>query len=350
MILRHAEVRAAAKDWQTFSSDAPFRVPIPSEEELRTVRQLPIETDPPQHTAYREIVEPFFKRPKDPEFIHRVEALVKELLAEALARDSVEIVHGFALPLQSRALTYLLDVPETEAETWIGWGVHVFKDGANGEVKGAELERYIHARLDRAEAEQGSDFFSALTLGEYQGRRLTRDEMLGFANLAFAGGRDTVIHTVSSVVDYLARHPEALDFLREDPKRVIHASEEFFRVFMPLTHLGRVCPEGATLHGKAVNPGGRVSLCWASANHDESVFEQADQIRLDRKPNPHLSFGFGNHICLGAAHARLLVRVLLEQLANSVTQISVLSSVPHFEHEASYRRMTGFDELIVRLR
>jgi cytochrome P450 len=61
MILRHADVRAAAKDWQTYSSDAPFRVPIPSEEDVRSIRQLPIETDPPEHIDYRKIVEPFFK-------------------------------------------------------------------------------------------------------------------------------------------------------------------------------------------------------------------------------------------------------------------------------------------------
>ena len=61
MILRHEDVRRAAKDWKTFSSDAPFRVPIPSEEDVRSMRQLPIETDPPDHTAYREIVEPFFR-------------------------------------------------------------------------------------------------------------------------------------------------------------------------------------------------------------------------------------------------------------------------------------------------
>ncbi|MCW1916686.1 cytochrome P450 [Luteolibacter sp. GHJ8] len=347
MILGHAEVRAAAKDWQTFSSDAPFRVPIPSEEEMRTVRQLPIETDPPQHTAYREIVEPFFRRPKDPEFVQRVRLLVRELLGGALSRPEVEVVRELALPFQSRALTYLLDVPESEAKTWIGWGIHVFKDGADGEVKGAELERYIHAQLDRAEASPGQDFFSALVIAEYDGRKLSREEMLGFANLTFAGGRDTVIHTVSSVVDYLAAHPEALAFLREDSKRVIHASEEFFRVFMPLTHIGRVCPGGAELPGKTMAPGDRISLCWASANRDESVFAEADEIRLDRKPNPHLSFGFGTHICLGAAHARLLVRVLLEELAAGIAGIRVISSVPHVEKAAAYRRMTGFDELRV---
>ena len=74
MILRHADVREAAKDWKTFSSDAPFRVPIPSEEEVRTMRQLPIETNPPEHTEYRAIVEPFFQRAKLPEVIAKAEA------------------------------------------------------------------------------------------------------------------------------------------------------------------------------------------------------------------------------------------------------------------------------------
>ena len=74
MILRHPDVRKAAKDWQTFSSDYPFRVPIPSEENLRTMRQIPLETDPPEHAEYREIVEPFFLRAKDPCVVARVEA------------------------------------------------------------------------------------------------------------------------------------------------------------------------------------------------------------------------------------------------------------------------------------
>ena len=110
MILGHADLRAAAKDWQTFSSDAPFRVPIPSEESMRTMRQLPIEYDPPEHGEYRALVEPFFKRARLPEVIAQVDSLIDGLLSEALAKEEVEIVRGFALPLQSRALTYLLKV------------------------------------------------------------------------------------------------------------------------------------------------------------------------------------------------------------------------------------------------
>ena len=349
MILRHADVREAAKDWKTFSSDAPFRVPIPSEEEVRTMRQLPIETDPPEHTDYRVIVQPFFQRAKQPDVIAKVEALINRELGVALACDSIEVVNEFALPVQSRALTHLLNVPESDADTWIGWGIHVFRN-VSGEFKsGMVLEDYLSARFDVAAANPGDDFFSALTRATYRGRPLTREEMMGFANLTFAGGRDTVIHSISSIIAYLGRHPEALEFLRQDPSRILHASEEFFRVFMPLTHIGRVCPVDTNVHGVPVKADGRVSLGWASANFDETVFESPREVRLDRRPNPHLSFGVGAHLCLGAPHARLIVRSLLLALTQRVAKITVLEAHEHIEHEAAYQRSNGFDSLIVKL-
>jgi cytochrome P450 len=349
MILRHGDVRQAAKDWQAFSSDAPFRVPIPSEESVRTTRQLPIETDPPLHGAYRAIAEPFFQRPKSPEMIAKVEAIVDDLLDLALQRDTIEAVSQFALPLQSRALTHLLDMPESEADVWTGWGIHVFKATDGDFKKGNLLEDYLHAQFDRAEREPGDDFFSALTTAGFDGRKLTRDECIGFANLAFAGGRDTIIHTVSSILAHFGSHPEALDFLRADPKRITLASEEFFRVFMPLTQIGRVCREETTLHGVTVPADERVGLCWASANHDEAVFDSPEDIRLDRKPNPHVSFGFGTHLCLGAPHARLIVRALLAKLCQKVDRIEVLESADHLEIEEKFTRKVGYAKLQLRL-
>ena len=348
MILGHEDVRRAAKDWKTFSSDAPFRVPIPSEEDVRTMRQLPIETNPPEHTDYRAIVEPFFRRPKEPEMIAQVEALIESMLTDALGRESIEVVHGFALPLQSKALTMLLNVPAAEAETWISWGIHVFRV-TGGVKKGIALEDYLHAQFDRAEANPGEDFFSALTQANYQGRKLTREEMMGFANLAFAGGRDTIIHSVACVLAHLGGHPESLDYLRADPSRITHASEEFFRVFMPLTHIGRVCPADTDVNGVKVKAGERVSLCWASANQDERVFESPQEVRLDRKPNPHISFGFGTHLCLGAPHARLILRTLLQKCVDLVGRIEVISAEPRVEREAEYERTLGYESLVVRL-
>jgi cytochrome P450 len=349
MILRHEDVRRAAKDWQTFSSDAPFRVPIPSEEGVRTMRQLPIETNPPEHTDYRKITEPFFQRAKDPAVMASIERLMRDMLQTALEEDSVEIVNDFALPFQSRALTYLLNVPESEADIWIGWGIHVFKVTGGEFKQGNVLEDYLHQQLDHATAHPGDDFFSALTTATFHGRPLTRDEMMGFANLAFAGGRDTIIHTISCALGYLAQHPEALDYLREDPSRIIHASEEFFRVFMPLTHIGRVCPEGATIHGVTVPPGDRISLCWASANLDETAFDAPHEIRLNRKPNPHLSFGFGAHLCMGAPHARLILRTLLKLCCEKVQRISLLAATERVEHEAMFDRALGYETLTVKL-
>jgi len=349
MILRHAEVRQAAKDWKTYSSDAPFRVPIPSEEEARSMRQLPIETDPPVHGEYRAIAEPYFQRPKLPEMVAKVEALIDELLRAALARETTEIVHGFALPIQARALTYLLDTDEREAETWISWGVHVFRV-RGGLKKGVELEDYLTRKFDAVSQAPGRCFFSALTQARFQGRPLTREEMMGFANLTFAGGRDTVIHTIACALGHLAANPEALTYLREDPKRIVHASEEFFRFFMPLTHIGRVCPVATSVHGEQVPAGGRVSLGWASANRDESVFPEADVFKIDRKPNPHLSFGFGEHLCLGAPHARLLLRTLLQKCVELVDGMEVVSAEERTETEHSYERKLGYDSLVLKFR
>ena len=346
MILRHEEVRKAARDWKTYSSDAPFRVPIPSEEDVRTMRQLPVETDPPDHTDYRRIVEPFFQRAKDPQMMAQVEALIDGMLLEAMRHESIEVVREFALPIQSRAMTYLLNVPESEADLWIGWGIHVFRDGGS---KGMSLEAYLHQQLDRGAAQPGGDFFSALAHATFRGRPLTREEMMGFGNLTFAGGRDTVIHTLTSVLGYLAGHPEALEFLRQDPSRVVHATEEFFRVVTPLTHIGRVCPVESQVEGMTVPAGGRVSLCWASANQDEAVFENPSEVRLDRKPNPHMAFGFGAHLCLGAAHARLLVRTLLLKCIDRVSQITVLSAQERVEREQAYQRVMGYESLVVRI-
>ena len=173
---------------------------------------------------------------------------------------------------------------------------------------------------------------------------------MGFANLTFAGGRDTVIHTVSSVLAYFGRNPNALEFLREDPARIAHACEEFFRVVSPLTHIGRVVPVGTDVLGVKVPAGGRVSLCWASANQDEAAFDAPGEVRLDRKPNPHVAFGIGPHVCLGAPHARLLLRSLVEACTRRIGRIEILEVREHVERETAYERTVGFESLTVRFK
>ena len=313
------------------------------------MRQLPIETDPPQHTEYKKLVQPFFNRPRTSKVETQVMRLVHQAVTDALNRDSIEIVREFSLPLQSRALTSLLGMPLSEADRWIQWGTHVFRDkGADGSRRGTELDTYIQQQIDRALSEPGDDFFSALGQSEFQGRKLSREEIAGYANLAFAGGRDTVITIVSSAIAWLAEHPEGLAKLRDDSKLVESATEKFVRYYTPLTQIGRVCPHGAQVHGADVPANDRIGLCWASANRDETVFEAPDEVLIDRMPNPHVGFGFGKHACLGAAQARLIMRTLLGELAPRVSSIELLKADADWEWENTFQRQLGFDFLNVR--
>jgi cytochrome P450 len=102
------------------------------------------------------------------------------------------------------------------------------------------------------------------------------------------------------------------------------------------------------VQGVPVAPGGRVSLGWASANLDDTAFECPREIRLDRRPNPHVAFGFGPHLCLGAAHSRTLVRTLLEAVCDRVAGIELLEAQPRVERTASYERSLGYDSLVAR--
>lgn len=349
MILRHKDVRAAAKDWKTFSSDDPFHVPIPQEEDVRSVRQLPIETDPPVHTEYRKIVEPFFRRALKPDMVQQVEQLIADALSDAMKRESIEIVRDFALPIQSRALAILLNVPKSEAERWISWGIHVFRDPETGE-KGSQLDSYIHEQLDQAEKDTGDDFFSALTQATFQGRSLTRDEMEGFANLTFAGGRDTVINTITGIIAYFSTHIQQLDSIRQNAKLIPTAAEEFVRIITPLTHIGRKCPMDTDVEGVKVAANERISLCWASANFDETVFDSPEEVRLDRRPNPHIAYGAGTHMCLGAPHARLIIRSLLKKLSENLGTIELVEFQENVEREEQYQRQVGYQSLTVKLR
>jgi cytochrome P450 len=165
----------------------------------------------------------------------------------------------------------------------------------------------------------------------------------------FAGGRDTVINSISGIIGHLSSSPDDLEFLREDPKRIIGASEEFFRAISPVTPLARVCPGGAEIHGAKVEPGNMASLCFASAIYDESVFEHPDEVKLDRRPNPHVAFGFGTHLCLGAAHARLVIRSLLRSICENVETIDTLGFEENVENETSYQRRLAYNELLVRM-
>jgi cytochrome P450 len=328
----YRDLRRAAQDWQTFSNDVLGRIQIPAEDKTRPFRQYPIEFDPPRHGAYRAVVQEMFNKPFDQSYIAGIEGLVSRMVQEARRQGTVDIVGDFALPLQSRALTHLLGMPESEADIWITWGLHVFRSKTGDDLDRANaLNDYLASRLDRAGEEWPDSLFAHLGRVSFDGRALTQDEKMGFAHLVFAGGRDTVIRLVAGGIALLAQDPDAMARLRADPALAAVATEELVRVLSPLGFLGRVCPHGASLSGVTVAPGQRIALHFADANRDPEIFADPDRFVIDRRPNPHVGFGSGPHNCPGSAHARLLSRTVLQIVARTVPTLGVVGIGESFE-------------------
>ena len=347
MVLRYEEVRNCAQDWQTFRSGAaPGRIVVPSEVAIRDLRQIPFETDPPDHTNYRQLLEDWFRRPNDPEYVDGLTQLVDDALDTAVAAGRIDAVHDFALPLQSRALTLLLNCPQREADVWINWGTHVFRseDDPLDAGKANQLYDYLEEQISRARANLpgGNDLYAELLRARFRGRALTHEEVKGAMVLVFAGGRDTVINAVTNCLAYFAEHSQQLKELGGKRVAVSRAVEELLRYFAPLTHMGRVVEQPSSVADTPVAADRRISLCWAAANRDPAAFDRADEVVIDRRRNPHLSFGFGVHRCLGADHARQLLRVLLTRMSERGVAIEAFDGRENLEQWGSFERKVGF--------
>lgn len=351
MALRHKDVRRCAHNHKTFQSGAePGRIVIPSEVTIRDIRQIPFEVDPPMHGEYRAVVEQWFKRPLEAGYEQGLKCIIDGVVDEALAKDSVEAIKEFSLVLQSRALTLLFNVPFSESETWISWGTHVFRseESALDAGKAQILYDYIDEKIEESKLNPGEDFYSKLLAAEVGGKKLTDEEIKGVIVLTFSGGRDTIINAVTNSIAYFAENPKSLERLKKEPELINFAIEELVRYFSPLTHMGRVATEDSQICEHAIKADTRISLNWASANRDAAVFENPNEVVIDRKMNPHVAFGFGTHNCLGATHARQILKVLIHSLIEKVSSIEILDAKENIETLGEFKRKVGFNSINVK--
>lgn len=354
IVLGLKEVRKAAHNWKLFQSGAkPGRIVVPSEVAIRDIRQIPFEVDPPAHKGFRTLLEPWFKRPLEDSYQARLNSIVSDMLDSLLTNSNTytEAVNEIALVVQSQALTTLLNVPFAEAATWISWGTHVFRSDDNPLDAGKAniLYDYLDKQIAKAKQVPGKDIYSQLLAAEVEGKALTDEEIKGIMVLTFAGGRDTVINALTNTLAYFSENKDDLALLRTQPELVNNAVEELIRYFSPLTHMGRVATADSEVNGHQVENDTRISLCWASANRDETVFENPNLVDLTRKTNPHVAFGFGIHNCLGATHARALLRIWILQLTQKVSAIEVGQYEENIEIWGDVKRKVGFHSLNVRL-
>jgi cytochrome P450 len=311
LIRDYAEVKAAAKDWTTFSSD------LQGDRDVRTYRQLPLEVDPPLHRAYRDLLAPTFGRAPVAALEPEIRDICRPLVTEFARSGRIEAVHGLALPIVTTSLAVAFGRPQ-DADEYRSWGLATWITLPDGTRTGSHLDAYLERVFAEVSDRPGEDVFSAICSGAIDDRPLTTLQMLGVGNLILAGGRDTVISLIAGALWYLALNARDRRYLAADPARIPSAVEELLRYFSPLPSMERVVARDVEGSWGAAKAGDFVRLGFGEANHDRAVFGDPGNVRLDRRPNPHLAFGNGPHTCIGVHLARLETRVLLEEMLVAV--------------------------------
>jgi cytochrome P450 len=158
------------------------------------------------------------------------------------------------------------------------------------------------------------DLSSVIATAQVQGEPIPDYERFSYYAMIATGGHDTIAFCLSGGMHALIEHPEQLARLRADPSLIDTAIEEMLRWTTPGRHIVRTAMEDIELGGRTIRAGEAVALFFNSSNRDETIFANADQFRIDRRPNPHLAFGLGQHHCIGAHLARREMRALLKTL------------------------------------
>jgi cytochrome P450 len=350
-VTTHPEVAAIGTDPEAFCSARGILV-----EEIGTTYDSPptmMHTDPPQHTRYRRLVQPGFK----PSIVRLLEAGVaakaRALVAPLAAGSEVDIVSALSIPYPLQVICELLGVDGEQWPRFYEWSEAVIpgESDLSAEERArlqGEMWEYLIGVAEQRRAEPADDVVSALATARSAGGAEgaaeggvedgaaggARDDQLSEAELAMfliqllVAGNETTRNLISGGLVALAEHPEQWAALRADRSLLPGAVEELLRWTTPVISFMRTATRPTTIGAQAIGEGDPVLLVYASANRDQSVFgPDADQFRIDRHPNPHLSFGFGPHFCLGAALARMETRVVLDELLDRFTSLELAGPV-----------------------
>ena len=336
VLSRHADVWAAARDHETFSSARGLTVNY-GELELIGLQDNPpmVMQDPPVHTEFRKLVARGFT-PRQVEAVEpAVRTFVVERLERLLANGGGDIVAELFKPLPSMVVAHYLGVPEEDRTQFDGWTeAIVAANTAEGGVGGAlasvgnavgSMMAYFTELIERRRHEPGEDTISHLVAagvgadGDIAGTL----SVLAFTFTMVTGGNDTTTGMLGGAVQLLHQRPDQRRLLAEHPELIPDAVDEFLRLTSPAQCLGRTVTRDVTLHDTTIPEGRRVLFLYGSANRDERQYgPDAGELDVTRRPAKILTFSHGAHHCLGAAAARMQSRVTLTEL---------LSRCPDFE-------------------
>jgi cytochrome P450 len=320
---------------------------------FRPLERNMLDLDPPDHTRLRSIVYKAFTPHLVEHMRSRVEALANELLDRVPSRGGMELIRDYALPLPMTIITEILGVPTKDRDRFRKWSnavVSLSSPNPNLRVLPSVwmFLRYLRKFFKVRRREPRGDLVSALIRAEEAGDRLSEDELLAMVFLLLIAGHETTVNLISSGVLALLQHPNQMERLRHEPLLVKSAVEELLRYTSPVfTTSERYALDNATVHDVNI-PRGEMTLgVIGSANRDETVFDNPNDLNITREPNKHLSFGQGIHFCLGAPLARMEAQIAINTLLRwkPNLQLKVNADVLHWRQSIFLR---GLEALPVR--
>lgn len=329
-VTRHADVVRVLKDSATYSSYlGATQIRDPERDDLPFIRRMMLNQDPPGHGRLRRTVSRAFTPGRIERFTQTARARARELFSRAAesaraADGTVDLVAAVTDDYALLNLTDLLGVPEGERALLLNWTRRVIgyqdPDEAGSPVRDAD-GRPVNPR---SPAMLGDMFAYARQLAAHKRRYPADDVMTTLAHeaeladaelemfffLLTVAGNDTVRSAAPGGLLALAEHPQSYERLVAGKLELAPAVDELLRWYPPVLSFRRTAARDTELAGRRIRAGDKVVVLHASANRDERVFADPDRLDLSRAPNPHVSFGDGPHVCLGAHFARLQLRVL----------------------------------------
>lgn len=340
-LFRHADVMRVLHDHETFSN-------VVSQH-----RSVPNGMDPPEHTPFRRIIEPYFSPERMAAFEPLCRGIAGELVDRAIARGEVEFMADVALPFAVRVQCAFLGWPSELQEPLIRWvrKNHEATLTRNREAMSAiarEFEAIIDDLLDsrrRSGAGPETDLTASLMHEQVRGRTLNNEELTSILRNWTVGEIGTISAAIGILAHYLAAHGGLQRELRANPDQLPAAIEEILRLHGPLVANRRVTTRPVEMGGRKIGAGERISINWISANRDESVFGDPDTFQPDRDQSQNLLWGAGIHVCPGAPLARLEMRVFLRELLSRTGEISL---APEQSATPAAYPAAGYSELPLR--
>jgi cytochrome P450 len=273
-----------------------------------------LDMEPPDHTRVRRLVSRAFTPRMVESMREPVQELTDDLVDSVAGTGEFDLLATIAEPLPVAVIAELLGIPQDDRSLLRPWSADICRmyelhpserDAQAAVTACVEFSEYLRALSRERRAAPTGDLISEMALVVDDGERLTEDELIGTCVLLLNAGHEATVNVTGNGWWALFRNPASLARLRDDPGLVQPAVEELMRWDTPLQLFERWVLEDVEIHGVHVPHGAELGLVFGSANRDPTTFDRPDELRLDREPNPHLTFGAGVHFCLGAPLARL---------------------------------------------